>query len=211
MANTPVTAASERPPPRNDWEAYVANSEILAGAFKYVSDEEFNDKLRRMGYTEDESAGIRKSMNDNINKTMRESPGVIIRGLKPNKDATDVLVYHIPGSPLSIRIWDGGMVSDGHYLLDIFDCATGKAVNSPKDFEFVPIYRPGVLPVPLVSWEVIMGCPRDGIREGEERFSVAEGSRWTLKWRGGHFSFAIPVRMDPTLALPIPYVPCIQE
>jgi len=93
------------------------------------------------------------------------------------------------------------MESDGHYMLDFFDCATKKAVNSPKDFEFVPITRGMFGMSPLVSWEVAVGHPRDGIPDGEERFSVIEGSSWTLKWRGGHFSFAVPVRPN-SLHLP---------
>jgi hypothetical protein len=45
---------------RNDWEAYAASSEILAHTFQYVSDEKLNNTFRRMGYAEDEFAGLRK-------------------------------------------------------------------------------------------------------------------------------------------------------
>jgi hypothetical protein len=75
------------------------------------------------------------------------------------------------------------MEPDGQYMLDFFDCATKKAVNSPKDFKIVPLARSGMfISGPLMSWEVAMGHPRDGIPEGEERFSVEEGSSWMLKW-----------------------------
>jgi hypothetical protein len=94
---------------------------------------------------------------------------------KPKNGATDILTYQIPGSPLSIRIWDGGMESDGQYMLDFFDRATKKAVNSPEDFQIIPITRGGVFILgPLVSWEVAMGHPRDGIPDGEERCSVVK-------------------------------------
>ena len=128
---------------------------------------------------------------------------------KPKRGATDVLIYQIPGLQLSIRIWGGGMETDGQYMLDLFDPATQKAINSPKDFEFIPISRNGgFVSGPLVSWEVAMGYSSDEIPEGEERFSVMEGSSWMLKWRGGSFSFAVPVRTDSTgeLALPVPYI-----
>jgi len=197
------------PTPRNALEVYAASSEIRTDTFKYVSDEKLNDAFSRVGYAEHEFAGLRKWMDDNINKAMRGGARVKIKGFKPKSGATDVFTYHIPGSPLSIRIWDGGMESDGQYMLDFFDCATKKAVNSPKDFQIVPITRRGIFGLgPLVSWEVAMGRPRDGIPDGEERFSVMEGSNWTLKWPGRDFSFAVPVRtnsMDP-LATPVPYV-----
>ena len=56
-----------------------------------------------------------------------------------------------------------------------------------------------------MSWGVAHGRPRNGITDGEERFCVEEGSSWTLKWRGGHFTFTVPVRMTPH-ALPEPWI-----
>ena len=217
------------PPPRNEWEAYAARSEILADTFQPTSDEMLNDLFRSLGCAEEEFAQLRKGMDDNMNRTMREAGvrtmGVCLnillhlqlyqyvlsrwRKFKPKTGATDVLIYQIPGSPLSIRIWGGGMEPNRQYMLDFFDCAAKNAVNSPKDFEIVPLARSGMfISGPLMSWEVAMGHPRDGIPEGEERFSVDEGSSWMLKWNGGHFSFAVPVRMDSKspLALPIPYM-----
>ena len=90
-------------------------------------------------------------------------------------------------------------------MLDLFDCATKKAVNSPNDFEFIPITCSVSNTGPLVSWEATHGRPCDGITNGEERCSVEEGSSWTLKWRGGHFTFTGPVRTTPH-PLPVPYV-----
>lgn len=211
-------------------EVYAASSEIRTDTFNYVSDEKLNNTFRRAGYAEHEFAGLRKSIDDNIKKAIRGGARVKIKGVslplfysirgvlmpclplgqfKPKSGAADVYTYQIPGSPLSIRIWDGGMESDGQYMLDFFDRATKKAVNSPKDFQIVPITRPGIFDLgPLVSWEVAMGRPRDGIPDGEERFSVIEGSCWTLKWPGGDFSFVVPVRTDSmdSLATAVPYV-----
>jgi hypothetical protein len=68
------------PSPRNEWEAYAATSEILADTFQPTSDEILNDLFRSLGCAEEEFARLRKGMDDNMNKTMREA-GVRIMGV----------------------------------------------------------------------------------------------------------------------------------
>ena len=98
MTNKPV-AIHECPTPR---EAFIASSVTLAGTFQHVSDERLNNIFQSMGHAEDEFAGLRQKLHDRVNKTMREGPGIKIRGVNLPMFYS---IYQIPGSPLSIRIW----------------------------------------------------------------------------------------------------------
>ncbi|KAJ6622711.1 hypothetical protein B0H10DRAFT_1787591, partial [Mycena sp. CBHHK59/15] len=119
----------------------------------------------------------------------------------------------IPDSPLSVRIFPGGVETYALYLLDFFDPIKDTAVNSPTDFQIHPIPPTGTfgLPGPLVSMEVAMKIEQKDILPGEERFGVAESSVCRLVRPGKpDFYFSIPVRPMagvPPCAGPTPYSP----
>ena len=56
--NKAPVAVCECPTPQNDWEVYVANSEILRDTYQCVSDETLNNVFHHMGYHEKEFAGL---------------------------------------------------------------------------------------------------------------------------------------------------------
>lgn len=98
-----------------------------------------------------------------------------------------------------MRLWDGGLKDDGLYLLDFYDMRKRKAINSPADWEIHVLPRIARAPSftgPLVSWEEATNIRREEILDGEERFSVLEGSPCVLQRNvgdGGDFKFYFSV------------------
>ncbi|TFY76628.1 hypothetical protein EWM64_g7381 [Hericium alpestre] len=139
----------------------------------------------------------------------RSGGALHMMGGPPAPDETDIYVYNIPNSLISIRIWPGGMARYGQYCLEYFDSRTDKTVNTPPHFELHGFARPGQFQYhhPTVSWERAFNGDAP-ILEGCEKYSVPEGSHWRLT-RPGHedFLFSIPTR--PALyqfTAPTPYV-----
>ena len=94
------------------------------------------------------------------------------------------------------------MQDDGLFLLDFVDARTKKAVNSPTGYKIYAFSRVGRMfgiPGPLMSWEVATNISREDIKDGEERFSISEGSPCMLRRPGkDDFFFAVPDRpRDP--------------
>ncbi|KAI0318082.1 hypothetical protein OF83DRAFT_1185016, partial [Amylostereum chailletii] len=104
-------------------------------------------------------------------------------------------IYNIPGSSISTRTWEGGMGQYGQYCLDFFDTAAETAVRKPAGYAVRRVPRPGTFTFQgsLTSWEQSMRVAE--FSADKERFSVPEGSLWTLVRPGEEdFHFAIPVR-----------------
>ena len=90
------------------------------------------------------------------------------------------------------------MQDDGLFLLDFVDTRTKIAVNSPAGYEIDALPRVGrmlSIPGPIISCEAVRYTPRERILDGEERFSVPEGSPCVLRRPGkDDFFFAVPDR-----------------
>ncbi|TFY75318.1 hypothetical protein EWM64_g8693 [Hericium alpestre] len=138
----------------------------------------------------------------------RSGGALHMMGGPPAEDETDIYMYNIPDSRVSIRIWPGGMARYGQYCLEFFNTDTHKTVNTPNGFGIHGLGRPGMFQFqqPLVSWERAFNGNAP-IHEGCKKYSVPEGSHWRLT-RPGHedFLFTVRTRAAPQFNAPIPYV-----
>ncbi|KAI6013566.1 hypothetical protein EDC04DRAFT_2757855 [Pisolithus marmoratus] len=120
--------------------------------------------------------------------------GFTVVGEKPHPgDGQTPLIFHIPNSQYAIRIWSGGMEQFRQFCLDFYDLATGNPVNTPYGFELWDVPRPGAYSFggKLFTWEETFGL--SNVPPGEEKYSVPEGSRLSLKRPGEPpFYFEIP-------------------
>jgi len=128
---------------------------------------------------------------------------------KPQSDSNEQVLYlQIPDSKLAIRIWPGGLQYLGAYCLDLFDITKKIPVDTPNDFEFWNVPRPGGASsvMKLCSWQVAFASvPGWCILPGDEKYSVSEGSRIVLVRPGKvPFYFEIPSMPMETGGVPLP-------
>ncbi|THV01901.1 hypothetical protein K435DRAFT_717815 [Dendrothele bispora CBS 962.96] len=174
----------------------------------FPTDEEMNESFLAQGYSKEELPRIRKLYHERINKRFKDAKRdtVNVIGLKPSK-GDQIYAVEIPGSPLSIRLWNGGLLGQGIYSLDFINTETREPVNPPRDYELYPCARVGEPPyMPLISWERAMKIPDEKIEPGAERFSIPHGVNCCLKRHGmDDFWFEVPrstigVQMTATTA-----------
>ncbi|TFY58719.1 hypothetical protein EVG20_g8044 [Dentipellis fragilis] len=192
--------------PRNLFEE--ALMKITPDYRKYFhTDDQIDAYYGVQGRPAEERAAVRRAHDERVNKHTAATGGVVLAcGLKPVR-GEQVHVIDIPGSALKIRLWDGGQVDHGLFLLDFVVTeadGTLKAVNSDGQFTIYAIHRPG-MPCStgrLQSWEEAAGWQNKDINPGEERFSVPEGTYCRLKCPAQpafNFGFQVPVRERPDL------------
>ncbi|ETW75065.1 hypothetical protein HETIRDRAFT_108286 [Heterobasidion irregulare TC 32-1] len=202
---------SPRRTTRNRWEEALM-SMPGAPAYHFVTDEQLDKMFLSLGCKPSELAARRADYDKRMDSMLDLTGGKIpFIGAKPVAGER-IHIFTITNDHLAIRLWDGGLQDDGQFLLDLVDSRTKKPVNSPAGYKIYVLPRVGRMlgiPGPLMSWEVATNIPRKDIKDGEERFSVLEGSPCMLRRPGkDDFFFAVPDRArDPLpgmqLATPI--------
>ncbi|KAL1950993.1 hypothetical protein VTO73DRAFT_142 [Trametes versicolor] len=126
-------------------------------------------------------------------------------GAKPGSSACFdedkfVFVRPIPESKYSLRLFPGSL-SAAEYCLDFVDTSTGKAVNSPFEFELWGVPDPEMpwLSIPvsgrLRSIEHILGLKQHDIMAGTEKFLLRDGQTCVLMRPGKRpLRFTVPLR-----------------
>jgi len=135
-----------------------------------------------------------------------DKPSSLVTGRKPRPGERNVFVRPIPDCDYSIRLWPG--VSDQHeFCLDFVHTKTGKATNSPFEYELWSMPDPitpwlSKPPTKLISLENCFGVGTPDIRPGEEKFVLKEGLTCLLVRSGKQdVHFTVPSRRSAPVEL----------
>ncbi|KAE9387005.1 hypothetical protein BT96DRAFT_838291, partial [Gymnopus androsaceus JB14] len=114
-----------------------------------------------------------------------------------------VQIVSVPGSGLSVRLWDSGLRTPNECCLDFIDSETGKATNSLEDWMLLPANQTGVFDFVISSREEMFGYQKKDIPAGEERFDIQRGVSYAVR-RPNHedFLFEVPLNSTPGAAQP---------
>ncbi|THH16134.1 hypothetical protein EW146_g4457 [Bondarzewia mesenterica] len=127
-ATQPTVTHNRNPtrPYRNALEEYFATFDnIPENTLCFLSDDLIDDFHRGRGASEGQLTRLRQEFDERANEMMRRSGGTLPTvGAKPMRDDADVHLFVIPDSPLSIRIWAGGIDTYEQYLVDFYDRRT---------------------------------------------------------------------------------------
>ncbi|KAI0639080.1 hypothetical protein C8Q77DRAFT_1163273 [Trametes polyzona] len=111
-----------------------------------------------------------------------------------------VFVRPIPDSDYSIRLFPGS-ISAAEYCMDFVETATGKAVNSPFEYELWGVPNPDMAHITMTmtgklrSIERAHGIKQEDILPGAERFVLRDGQSCLLKRPGKDpVMFTVPLR-----------------
>ncbi|KAI0639071.1 hypothetical protein C8Q77DRAFT_1029671, partial [Trametes polyzona] len=124
-------------------------------------------------------------------------------GIKPVPGDENVFIRPIPESEYSIRLFPGS-VSAAEYCMDFVETATGKAVNSPFEYELYGVENPemwwltSTMVGRIQSIEAAHGIKQEDILPGEERFVLRDGQSCMLvRPREKPVFFTVPMRGRP--------------
>ncbi|KAM5538593.1 hypothetical protein V8D89_007622 [Ganoderma adspersum] len=196
---------------------------LMSGATKDTLDE-YLQGYNHMTEEKIQTAGVKAIGVRFLSSVPSSYLNVSIERALGQASPSDPNVYsvRIPNSPYVIRMWDGGMDYWGQFCLDFFDVERRVPVNLPAghglygagETSLPPgvggdhplpdhLVRANVRPAesyPIGSWERNMGIAR--IPDGEEKWSLPEGTRLTLQ-REGHppLTFQVPTRQAPVAVI----------
>ncbi|KAI0639073.1 hypothetical protein C8Q77DRAFT_1163255 [Trametes polyzona] len=121
-------------------------------------------------------------------------------GIKPKPGDKFVFVRPIPDSDYSIRLFPGS-ITWAEYCMDFVETATGKAVNSPFEYELWGVPNPDMshmtmtMTGKLQSIERSHGIKQEDILPGAERFVLRDGQTCVLQRPGKlPVMFTVPLR-----------------
>ncbi|KAI0639053.1 hypothetical protein C8Q77DRAFT_1222394 [Trametes polyzona] len=185
--------------PRNDWDilklACTRREGNPSQAELYTwLDEELENQLKMEGSSYEQTMkDIAEELDEEVEPT----------GDKPIPGDKNVFIRPIPDSEYSIRLFPGSL-TDAEFCLDFVETATGKAVNSPFEYELWGVENPEIwwLTSTMVgriqSAEVAHGIKQEDILPGEERFVLRDGQSCMLVRPGKRsLFFTVPIRSRP--------------
>ncbi|KAI0364686.1 hypothetical protein BV20DRAFT_1005393 [Pilatotrama ljubarskyi] len=180
--------------PRNDWDIL----QLVSTPLRKGTQEEIYAWLDQTYAKANETCpGVSERTTCLLNTRME------LTGKKPRSGDKLVYIRPIPDCDYSIRLFPGA--SDAaEYCMDFVETATGKAVNSPFEFELWNIPNPETpwLSMPMTgklrSIERAHGIKQEDILPGEEKFVLRDGQTCMLTrpdkrpvW------FTVPIRLQP--------------
>ncbi|KAI0351328.1 hypothetical protein OH77DRAFT_1429877 [Trametes cingulata] len=180
--------------PRNDWDILqLASRPLRKGTQKEIYAWLDETYAREKGNNPNADDNLLRVLNTRMEAT----------GKKPRPGDKLVYIRPIPDSAYSIRLYPGAVLT-AEYCMDFVETATGKAVNSPFEFELWNIPNPETpwLGMPasgkLRSIERAHGIRQEDILPGEEKFILRDGQTCMLTRPGKRAVwFTVPVRPQP--------------